>query len=152
MHAFKLQVSYAQIAVFDDQVREPFNDWTDRHVAQGFSWRRGSVSFKTLIDSGNAAVEWSIERRFEPRDGVRVISVPFSFQSKGCIEIASITDGRKTGIRAGDYQLVFETGTSGEICWCRFVFIPGGVSVPRIIKQDAQLSPVHPLLMESSVA
>ena len=49
MEKFIIDVSYSQIAVFNSELENPFNDWTDQHVLQGFSWREESGSFKTLV-------------------------------------------------------------------------------------------------------
>jgi Competence protein J (ComJ) len=53
----RLIISHSQIAVFDPSLERPFNSWTDAHVAQGFSWRPGSVSFSTLCEWGRYDVE-----------------------------------------------------------------------------------------------
>lgn len=54
--SFSLEIAYGQIGVFDASLAQPFNDWTDAHVRQGFSWRSGSVSFRTLEGAGAIAV------------------------------------------------------------------------------------------------
>jgi hypothetical protein len=54
---FAIEILYRQIAVFRSRLEHPFNDWTPRHVKQGFSWRPGSVSFATLVESGPHSVE-----------------------------------------------------------------------------------------------
>jgi hypothetical protein len=46
--SFSLMVLYSQIAVFDRDLPNAFNTWTQRHVDQGFAWRSGSVSFGTI--------------------------------------------------------------------------------------------------------
>lgn len=47
-HNVRLEVDYNQVAVFSSGLANPFNDWEERHVGQGFSWRPESVSFRTL--------------------------------------------------------------------------------------------------------
>jgi hypothetical protein len=36
----KLSILYSQLAIFSADLAQPYNDWNERHVAQGFSWRR----------------------------------------------------------------------------------------------------------------
>ena len=42
---FTLDISYSQLVVFQKGMENPFNDWENTHVDQGFAWRPGSVSF-----------------------------------------------------------------------------------------------------------
>lgn len=74
-----LDVSYAQIAVCGSSLESPFNEWTDKHVAQGFAWRPGRVSFRTLEESGRQMVTIVVAEPVGPvrPDAVRVIDVPF---------------------------------------------------------------------------
>jgi hypothetical protein len=51
MAIFQVFVGYSQLSVFDPSLSEPFNNWTPGHVAQGFAWRPGSASFKTLFEA-----------------------------------------------------------------------------------------------------
>jgi len=113
----KIFVSYSQLAVFDHSLERPFNDWTERHVAQGFAWRPGSVSFATLEEGGDHLVAVSLEdmRNDEPPiDAVRVIDVPFEVPPSGSIEIGSISDCRSVELPAGHYQLRFENYRASE--------------------------------------
>lgn len=55
-----VDVSYSQLGVFVAGPLKPFNDWTDKHVAQGFAWRPESVSFRTLVEAGSHSVEISV--------------------------------------------------------------------------------------------
>lgn len=105
---FPLTVSYAQIAVFDPDLENPFNDWNDRQYTQGFSWREGSVSF--AVPDGNAVfVEMLTEKETSHLSGepTRVILVPFDIPEDKVV-IGSIMDERTTVLGAGKYQLTFE--------------------------------------------
>jgi hypothetical protein len=146
-------VSYSQIALFNRGFERPFNDWSEAHVKQGFSWRDGSVSFKTLIESGPVAVIFSIETEFSPGpDSVRAISVPFHCNDKYGVEIATITEARAEAISPGFYQLVFETGFDGANSWCRLTAILEGDAEPRVLVADRDLDPRYPLLMDAGPA
>ncbi len=153
MQTFVVDVSYSQIALFDGRQQSPFNDWSDRHILQGFSWREGSSSFKTLIESGPMAVEIATFGRVALADGsTRAISVPFRCDEGARIEVATITESHPIDLAPGQYQLVFETGVSSEGCWSRFAFIRDGDMQPRLLVEDRELDPTYPLLMDAEPA
>src|SRR5207249_8431330 len=89
-----ISVSYSQLAVFDHSLERPFNEWTDRHVAQGFSWRPGSVAFRTIEEGGRHVVTVMLGAHESElaADAVRVIDVPFEIPLDGAIEIGSISE------------------------------------------------------------
>jgi Competence protein J (ComJ) len=150
MEAFNLSVSYSQIAIFDGRMNNPFNDWTDTHVQQGFSWRPESVSFKTLAEYGTFKVEVVAIPAFKARfDTIRAISVPFLVKEGSLIEVASIGSSKVIKILSGTYELFFETGLDSEINWCRISFCRKATlpTDAKIIIQDEELSPNYPLLM-----
>jgi hypothetical protein len=153
MLRFELHVLYSQVAVFDGRLERPFNDWTDRHVRQGFSWRPGSVSFKTLIEAGPVSVEVSeVDRIALDGASLRTISVPFTSQEGSAIEIATVTESHGIGLGPGTYQVVFETGLSNGNCWCRINFVRHGNLEPQILVEDPELAPTYPLLMDAEPA
>lgn len=136
MEKFIIDVSYSQISVFNSELENPFNDWTDQHALQGFSWREESVSFKTLPIP----------------DGIRAITVPFYIPVGKNLEIATITEGRVVGLAGGIYQLVFETGYSDDLCWSRFTFIPDGSQIPEILIADDEIDSTKKLIMHADRA
>ena len=146
---FELEVLYSQIAVFHAGLESPFNDWTQMHVDQGFSWRPESVSFRTLNESGKARIyvmkpnHWALRS-----DSVRAIQVPFTVPESNLVEIASIIESKIVEIASGSYELLFETGLE-EIgrMWCQFSFVRNKNPTARILKADEQLKvPEHLLL------
>lgn len=149
--SFEIFISYSQIALFEDSVENPFNDWSDRHVAQGFAWRDESVSFKTLEESGKCIVTVCFENDIIiDNAATRVILVPFTVHKSGCCEIASISDSQVLKIKAGDYGLLYQTGyNDDDTMWIRFSFIPRRTVTPQVIRADKELSPKEPLLMEA---
>jgi Competence protein J (ComJ) len=145
MARFTVEVSYTQIAVFDQQLPNPFNDWTDAHVAQGFAWRPGSVSFGTLESAGPLSVQVLRGTHFDETvsDAERVIAVPYSVPAHGWIEVGSIGGGVGLDIPPGEYQLIFEHGRdqTGDM-WATLYFMPVHQLVkPRIIRADRELTP-----------
>ena len=151
-----LDVLYSQVAVFDTHLELPFNDWTDVHVAQGFAWRHGSVSFMTLDDGGVMDVEVLIAgNRPRDRGGLpdpspeRCIVVPFHVPVHGQCVVATAIDSIPLELAPGEYALTFEHGRwpSGEM-WMVLRFDP--VSTPvraRVVIADSDLNPPDELVM-----
>lgn len=90
-----------------DQANPVFNLWFDDHVAQGFAWQEGSVSFGVPDFDGWPLVRVREVTEFPPltSDVRRAIRVPF--HSKSNIVIASVVDEMPTPIGAGDYSIEF---------------------------------------------
>jgi hypothetical protein len=90
---FSVEVSFSQLAVFASSLLNPFNDWLDRQVEQGFAWRPGSVSFRSIAEGGLHTVELrAVDHmgRLDPQ-ATRAIEVPFDVPDDGAIEVGSIT-------------------------------------------------------------
>jgi hypothetical protein len=155
MKSFVLDVSYSQVAVFIADLPQPHNEWANGHMAQGFAWRPGSVSFQTLEDGGNVLVCVKQLLRHEMRsDSVRAIAVPFRVMENAAIEIASISDSKMYSIESGDYCLIFEhgLGSDGQM-WIEFTFLPTeGQANPKILRADNRLAPSDQLLMMADPA
>lgn len=152
---FPIMVTYSQIVVFDRSLEEPFNDWTDAHVAQGFSWRPGSVGFATVEEGGYHLV--TVEKDFgegaPALSAVRVIDVPFEVPSDGFVEIASISDSNVIGLAPGTYQLRFECYAAGDTRpSVRLLFSRRTSPVFRLVRADSGLEPSRDLLRTASPA
>ncbi len=75
---FNIFASYSQVSVFHAALENPFNEWTSELIAQGFSWRVGSVAFKLPEESGDLVVKVAILDEFRQYDAsLRIIRVPF---------------------------------------------------------------------------
>ncbi len=148
-------IFYHQLIVYDPTTAPVPNDWQERHVAQGFSWRPGEVSFSTLGDVGSLRVEVLVggDLGVQP-DAVRAIVVPFSVSPPGHVTLSDCVNEETVGVPAGEYALLFEIGRLNEergqeAEWCRLSFVPGGDVQPEILRADTELSPQYPLLMEA---
>ena len=150
--SFELALSYAQIAVFHAGLENPFNDWTETHVRQGFSWRPESVSFATLEESGKAKVYVKTLREFALRSAaVRAIQVPFTVPDSNLVEIASITESKVVEINSGTYALTFETGfNDAHVMWCVFTFQESDRPIARILRAYPELNPPENLLLSAT--
>jgi hypothetical protein len=139
----QFDVSYGQFAVFTRELAQPFNDWLDQHVAQGFAWRPGSVSFRTMVEAGLHEAEVEIVNRMGlvASDAVRVIEVPFDIPENGEIEIGGITETVPLTLPTGEYLLRCEflqtTNSSGRL---RLVFAKNEPIHFSILLADADLT------------
>lgn len=156
MSTFTLEVSYTQLAIFDARLANPFNDWSDAHVNQGFSWRPGSVSFATLESSGPIAVTVTRSAAASATDEApeRAIRVPFSVPVHREVEIATISGSVPVQLPEGEYALVFRHGRSSDgAMWATLAFEPMARPVTaEILRADAALTPPVELLMTAHPA
>lgn len=155
-HQFSISVSHSQIAIFDRLLDRPFNEWTRAHLDQGFSWRPGSVSFRTLEEAGehNIAVFVNSNAADIPFDAVRVIEVPFEVPPSGAIELGSIADIQALFIPAGLYQLRFECYALANSPAPRVRFVLDKNREPKfgITRADSALRSPKDLLLTASPA
>jgi hypothetical protein len=154
MARFSIDVSYRQVCVFLADQHNPFNNWTEQHVEQGFAWRPGSVSFRTF-DDGSLAVSVMGNRRFdESSTATRVIRVPFSAPTGSTVEVGSIFDSQQIELAAGEYALTFEHGHDADgTMWCNLLFEPVASAVQAdVLRADKELRPGEQLLMNAEPA
>lgn len=151
---FEIYVSYSQITVFTEALEDPFNDWSERHVDQGFSWRENSVSFKTIKEDGNISIILRVKDEFTPQSrSQRIIRVPFEVPENGMVEIASITDGQRIQVPSGKYSLYYETylKRKSNMAAC-FTFCRRHIDEPKIVKSDSEVKEPDEYLMKAEPA
>jgi len=147
-----LTVSYAQIAVFQASLLNPFSDWTDTHVNQGFAWRPGSVSFRTKVDDGPHEVVVACKAYADaPVEGLRVIEVPFSVTGSAPVVIASIGDEFTVDLPEGSYALRFAIAADDARC-IELSFLKVDDPSFRVLRADADLRIDGPLLTSAEPA
>jgi hypothetical protein len=153
---FPILVSYSQVTVFDHSLERPFNQWTDKHVAQGFSWRPGSAAFRTIAEGGRHLVTVAVDvtENGELSDAARIIDVPFEVPADGAVEIGSISDSSLLEIPTGTYRLRFECyePIDGQAARIRFLFTRDTNPTFHIAHADLDLSPGNELLLTTSAA
>lgn len=154
--SFPLDVSYSQIVVFDSALVKPFNDWTDRHANQGFAWRPGSVSFRTIEENERYLIEVAAHSSDVElsSDAARIIQVRFEIPASGSIEVASIADSMPLELPSGVYALRFECfqQESGSEPRIKLVFIRRDDPKFEVLRADAELSVTGELLLTTSPA
>jgi hypothetical protein len=149
-------VSYSQLAVFVSVLPQPFNDWTDQHVAQGFAWRPGSVSFRTMAESGAHTLDIEVVDHMGAvrSDAVRAIDVPFDVPADGSIEIGSIAETVPVTLPPGSFllrcQFLQTAGAAGQRV--RLTFARKDPARFAVVRADSELSIVGDLLTTAQPA
>lgn len=151
------EVAFGQLAVFSSSLDQPFNDWTDRHVAQGFAWRPGSVSFLCMVTAGQHSVEITVADHVGAMSpgAARVIDVPFDVPSSdGSVEVGSIGESVVLSLPAGSFLLRCEfiapTEAGGD--HVRLTFARKDTPRFAVVLADSDLSAEGPLLTEARAA
>lgn len=156
MSNFVLEVSYGQLALFDSRLPQPFNDWSDAHVRQGFSWRNGSVSFATL--EANGTIEVNVGGPARPSAELaapeRSIRVPFTVPVHGELELATVSGSIPLQLAGGEYAVTFRHGRSPDgKMWAHIELEPVARAIKAaILRADASLCPPAVLLMTATPA
>jgi hypothetical protein len=151
-----LEVSYGQLAVFASSLKQPFNDWTDQHVSQGFAWRPGSVSFRSMVEAGRHSIEIDVANHVGAvhADAVRVVEVPFEIPADGAVEVGSIAETVPLSLPAGSFLLRCEflqpAGAAGERV--RLTFAKKGAPRFAVVRADPELSASGELLTTAQPA
>ena len=142
-------ISYAQVCVFDPELAAPFNDWSDLHVQQGFSWRPGSVSFAVGPDCPRLHVTvYRSAPKPELAEASTAIRVPFEVPPGGEVEVASIADGFLVEIAPGLYDLYF--AMNGE--WVDLTFAERVHGDAQVLVSSDLARPQPSYLMEANSA
>lgn len=151
-YTFECEIYYSQIALFQYGLDNPFNNWNDTHVNQGFTWREGSVSFGTLANEVNCKVTIKLSDKIEIDDNaIRALVVPFEVKNDG-IEVGSIIETVGIDIPEGKYELLFFANVEGGTEHYTFVFAKNDNPIARALKVDDELSMPDNLLMQANPA
>jgi hypothetical protein len=151
-----LEVSYGQLAVFASSLKQPFNDWTDQHVAQGFAWRPGSVSFRTMVEGGRHSILIDVISHVgvvHP-DAVRVVEVPLDIPPDGAVEVGSIAETVSLSLPPGSFLLRCEFLQPPSVAGERVRFTFAQKDAPRfaVVRADPELSVSSELLTNAQPA
>lgn len=93
--------------------------WTDEQVEKGYSWRPGSVSFKTPVEAETCSID-IVEHRQPGLLAKGAIEVPFDVPADGTLEVASISDSRLIEVLPGKVTLRYEAVGENQL---RLTFI-----------------------------
>ena len=160
---YDVEVVQNMVYVFNKSMADPFNDWSDTAIAQGFSWREGCVGFLTFEDADPAVLDarFTIGSDASPADAERVIRVPFVVDAGGAVTISGIYEDadRTIAVPPGAYDLTCALSRTEQVATDDedarlvgvFSFVSGS-SPPAIVKADDQLDPPQDLAMDARTA
>jgi hypothetical protein len=152
--SIKLPVLYSQLAIFSADMEAPYNDWRDRHVAQGFSWRRNSVSF--AVPAGILELDIAIREVSElkaEREADRVIAVPLEIGGGRGAELGNVIDTIPISLDDGIYSVCFALFLdAGRSSGRAEILIAPGECEPAILVADSALRIPSVLLMDAEAA
>ncbi|SFT02384.1 competence protein ComJ [Marininema halotolerans] len=154
-----LDISFSQLCVFRADLKNPFNDWVDEHVEQGFSWRPGSVSFAALSD-WECDIIVSVKNEMQLNDDcVRSIVVPFYVDNEEVAVSSIMSEEYIFKVPKGVYELSFhatplEVSEEDGLFRVRYelIFIKSDLPKPRILIADDELKPPKEFLMHTNAA
>lgn len=142
---FFLTVLYSQITIAAPDAAARGLLWTDKHVAQGFAWSPGFVSFGVPDHDGQVKVVVQGSPAFQPTaQTLWAVQTPFDV-SASLVEVGTVGSGQGVGIPAGRYNLVFEvrspaSATSSDIAYVVHLhFIETPAPSFAILKQGDEL-------------
>ncbi|CAM5372921.1 hypothetical protein MAUB1S_06386 [Mycolicibacterium aubagnense] len=144
---FDVTVVYTQIVVFDPSVPQTELEWSDEHVAQGFTWAPGNVAFGAPDHDGSCLlqVDTGGEAQAAPQ-ALWAVCVPFNVASTP-LSIGSIFEPRSVSIPEGKYNLVFEAlpgkpgGPNGDYAYVfRLIFVRSDDPRFAILKQGNEIT------------
>jgi hypothetical protein len=155
-NTIRFEVLYSQLAVFASALSHPYNDWTDKHVAQGFAWRPRSVSFRTILEAGPHIVDVDVVDHLgvvHP-DAVRAVEVPFDVPDDGAIEIGSIAETVAVSLPSGAYLLrcEFLRSTGDDEARVRLTFATKDAYLFSVVRADQELKVPSELLTTAEPA
>lgn len=162
-----ISINYRTVALIDTDIPSSYNDWTSMHIKQGFSWRPGSISFRTLrpyepVVAYPVIVQLARQFVVAP-EYLRVIKVPFDVVT-GQVELSSpMSNSWLIPIPPAHYAIYFSIAIGGTVetiyageppdytdVVYRLTFVPSEDPVmPEIMRADMELSPPDELLMSA---
>lgn len=127
----ELPVFYSQMSVFLSGMNDPYNEWLNHHVKQGFSYREGSISF--IIPKSVKVINLVVERRNEMSDDgdcYTSIVVPFRVYGGKGVEIGNVFETVRYLVPDGEHGIALclkrpsDGRASASIYFVQGVFSP----------------------------
>lgn len=104
---FPITIDYAQVLVFTASHPRPGLLWTDQHVAQGFAWSEGIVSFGVPDHDGECRLQLEVAETITVApDAISAVQVPFTIAED--IKLGSVFELREAELPLGTYELAFQ--------------------------------------------
>lgn len=150
---FPIDIDYAQVLVFTAGHPRPGLVWTDEHVAQGFAWAEGIVSFGVPDHDGPCRLQVEhADRLVLAPEAISAVQVPFAIR-EGLV-IGSVFTRNEAELPHGGHALAFQIlpGDAEFAFLLRLSFIPdeaadfailkpgGDVTATTVLRRDADLA------------
>lgn len=143
---FLLTVLYAQVIVFRPDAPTYGLFWTEAHVAQGFAWSDGFVSFGLPDHDGEVRLEVVLAETFRPDPATLwAVQTPFTVGLQP-LSVGTIGIEQAVSLPAGTYNLVFEARAAGveeqaDLAYVlRLHFVPDAAPDFAILVQGGDLT------------
>lgn len=151
--SFPVLVDYTQILVHVASHPKPGLSWTDEHVAQGFAWSEGIVSFGVPDHDGECLLN-ILETISEDLEANAIWAVKVPFQVNETLKIGTVFDTRSVNIPQGSYNLIFEAilGRDGYAFIINLKFFAVDSPSFSILKQGGELSTNIILRQDADIA
>lgn len=156
--SLRFYFSYKQFIVYDESVRLPGCDWTEKHIAQGFARRESVAGFSTLLEFGYANLTVSRGEYLPKKEYERVIAVPF-FVTSGKVIVCGPEElnnqKRCFDLSPGNYRLVAAQRANDdeeEVVDLFFEPLEGPLERSTVLVADSALNPPASLLELVEVA
>lgn len=143
---FLLTILYGQVNVSRPEAPAQGLLWTDAHVAQGFAWSPGFVSFGVPDHDGDVRVEVLLAESFVPEaTTLWAVQTPFAV-GLSPLSVGTVGAEHPVALPAGNYNLVFEARSpaateSADLAYVlRFYFLPAAEPGFAIRVQGGELT------------
>lgn len=147
---FPVTIDYTQIVVEIGDQPAPGLLWTDDHVAQGFAWSQGLVSFGVPDHDGGSRlqVELSPDAALDPQ-ALWAVQVPF--RVTGPLRIGNIFDPTPVAVPMGHYIVTYQgladpdyayllrlSFTADDAPGFRILKRGGDITADQVLRRDAE--------------
>ncbi|WP_407398900.1 competence protein ComJ [Treponema sp.] len=149
----ELELSYKQFCIFNETVNNPFNDWSEVNVAQGFSIREDSISVMTLNNDGILKISVSTDSKIID-DANRIIEFEYQVKDEN-VSVATISNEMKIQIKKGLYKIrvqLCKESDESEICYLSFLKKDSTDRLPRYLKIDNEITKSDNFELDSNPA
>lgn len=146
----ELNVSYRQFSIFNADIENPFSNWTDKHVEQGFTYRDNIIGIMTINENCNLDIKLNKDSIIYD-NSIRGYIFPFSVNSNEVIEVASISDSFQVSIAKGQYSLIIQLQENDK---CIISFVDNSIINDniRIVKADESIKRTNDLILQAEEA
>lgn len=137
---FALFVEYTQILVHLAGHPKPGLLWNDDHVAQGFAWSEGLVSFGIPDHDGQVVVSVQLDDNNTIKDeAIWAVQVPFDVTEP--LRIGTVFETTVMDIPLGTYDLILEAlnGFDDYVYQINLRFVPSAAAGFGILKRGAEI-------------